>query len=572
MSRCGNCASSDAEMQSENITMCDNCNAREQQMRKLRSFSRSDAEASAAAVAEQGPALPSSSSITSSAERTASSPAVAADDDDGSATTDAVESESTQLCHAQCKLKWTETGDMIRCCLCFHWHHEQCVDEVDSKTTWWVCRPCRSLSSSVTVLSTMLAQQQDVLNQIMQTNATLVTSLHDLMAKNVELTTQVTSLSNQVTSLSNQQTVAKTSVPSQHTTPSLLIGASTIRDIACTDPKGHYIISRGGAKRGDILKSLKEMKEYSYVDLLVHVGTNDCSTKFPVEKLCENLKDIATQAKRVARTGYVTLSSITPRTDNQSAAAKGSEVKEEMKRVAKESGCVFVDNQDNFLCRNGDINKKLLLLDGLHLSKAGLISNLKLNAMACCRIGRSPRPGGDPQHSKAWAPGDQHQPHRQPPVWLRPGPRSSGGRRMDAPPQRHSSHHDHGQNDVSVSRIGHRDHNYCTFCGESNHRCHVCRYGMPVRCFRCHRDGHKQNFCDDYRWKDGEGGHIINLNSFNDHTVQKCTKVYTTDAFIVDDFTIVAKTANETVPPYPKSPQAQPQAQPEIMRNDNTHG
>ena len=104
MSKCGNCASSDAEMQSENITMCDNCNAREQQMRKLRSFSRFDAEASAAAVAEQGPALPSSSSITSSAERTASPPAGAADDDDGSATTDAVESESTQLCQVQCKL------------------------------------------------------------------------------------------------------------------------------------------------------------------------------------------------------------------------------------------------------------------------------------------------------------------------------------------------------------------------------------------------------------------------------------------------------------------------------------
>ena len=381
---------------------------------------------------------------------------------------------------------------MIRCCLCFHWHHEQCVDEVDSKTTWWVCRPCQSLSSSVTVLSTMLAQQQDVLNQIMQTNATLVTSLHDLMAKNVELTTQVTSLSNHVTSLSNQQAVAKTSVPPQHTTPSLLIGASTIRDIACTDPKGLYIISRGGAKTGDISKSLKEMKEDSYGDVLVQVGTNDCSTKFPVEKICENLKDIATQAKRVSRTGYVTLSSITLRTDNPSAAAKGSEVNEGMKRVAKESGCVLVDNQDNFLCRNGDINKELLLLDGLHLSKAGL----KLNATACCRIGRSPRPGGDPQHSKAWAPSDQHQPHRQPPVWLRPGPRrspaqsttaerlrhtpvrpphtsSSGGRRMDAPPQRHSSHHDHGQNDVSVSRIGHRDRDYCTFCGESNHGSHV---------------------------------------------------------------------------------------------------
>ena len=86
------------------------------------------------------------------------------------------------------------------------------------------------------------------------------------------------------------------------------------------------------------------MKEDSYGDVLVHVGTNDCLTKFPVEKICENLKDIVTQAKRVSRTGCVTLSSITPRTDNPSAAAKGSKVNEGMKRVAEETLCVFVDN------------------------------------------------------------------------------------------------------------------------------------------------------------------------------------------------------------------------------------
>ena len=387
MSKCRKCAPSKAGVEPDDQTLCDSCNAREQQLGKLRSSSRSDVEVTAAAAAEQdATSLPTSSSMASPAEGTVSPSSGTANDANGSVTVDTSGGGNNQLCHEQCKSNRSESGDMIRCCLCFHWHHERCVDEVDNKTTWWVCRSCRSMSTSVNVLTTMLVQQQDIMNQLMQTNATLVTSVHDLMVKNDALATQVNSLSSQVTSLLNQQPVSKTqAITAQHTpSPTLLIGASTIRDIACTDQNGLYIISRGGAKTGDILKCLKEMKDSSYGDVIVHVGTNDCSTKFPVEKICENLTNIVTQAKRVSRTGCVTLSSITPRIDNPSAAAKSGEVNDGMKRVAEESGCVFANNQDNFLCRNGEINKELLLLDGLHLSKLGterLIKQLKTQCL-----------------------------------------------------------------------------------------------------------------------------------------------------------------------------------------------
>ena len=161
------------------------------------------------------------------------------------------------------------------------------------------------------------------------------------------------------------------------------------------------------------------MKPNSYEDITIHVGTNDCTTRYPVDKICANLKEMATHAKRVSKTGHVSFSSITPRVDNLSAAAKGAEVNEGMKRVAEESGCQYICNQDNFLCRNGDVNMELVAVDGLHLSKLGterLIENLKLNDTACCRIGRSQRPGLDPQqkYSRPWrgtepaAPGGHH--------------------------------------------------------------------------------------------------------------------------------------------------------------------
>ena len=39
---------------------------------------------------------------------------------------------------------------------------------------------------------------------------------------------------------------------------------------------------------------------------------------------------------------------------------------------------------------------------------------------------------------------------------------------------------------------------YCEYCGKANHRPNVCRFGMPLMCFICKREGHKQKFCKHY--------------------------------------------------------------------------
>ena len=56
------------------------------------------------------------------------------------------------------------------------------------------------------------------------------------------------------------------------------------------------------------------------------------------------------------------------------------------------------------------------------------------------------------------------------------------------------------QNDNRVTNL-----RYCEYCGEANHRRNVCRFGMPVMCFICKREGHKQKFCKHYHfWGDGK--------------------------------------------------------------------
>ena len=165
-----------------------------------------------------------------------------------------------------------------------------------------------------------------------------------------------------------------------------------------------------------------------------------------------------------------------------------------------------------FLCRNGDTNEELVSLDGLHLSKLGterLIGNLKLT-MACCRIGRTSQPGGEPQRSQPRATPHggatsrgAHGPPAQKPATANPTrhERHFRNKPPSLPRYRRSDQRNSfiPSDTPSDPKINNSQIKYCMFCGESNHRNHVCRFGMPVTCFRCHREGHKEKFCEYYR-------------------------------------------------------------------------
>ena len=340
--------------------LCDECEAkrvatlaREQQQRKLRSFSTRAADGETPATntnftpdAIDEPPRDGQPSVDGTSAHSETPPTHSPD----------------VYCLEHCHHGRSGDGHMIRCCMCFRWHHEQCVADgsIRQDTPWWLCPSCRSLPDTVRVISKTIQSLQQSMNNVLASNNALVNPVKDLTVKNEQLLAQISSLScDRSKLLSSSNTYV----------PNLLIGASTVRDIACTDPSALYIISRGGAKTGDVLKILKDTNTEAYADVTIHVGTNNCATKFSVDKIANNIREISNQAKRVSRSGCVTFSSITPRIDNPAAAEKGLAVNEQMQSIAEETGCLFVSNQDNFLCRNGDINEELLSIDGLHLSK-----------------------------------------------------------------------------------------------------------------------------------------------------------------------------------------------------------
>ena len=129
-------------------------------------------------------------------------------------------------CLEHCRHGRSGDGDMIRCCMCFRWHHEQCVADgsIRQDTPWWLRPSCRSLPDTVRVMSKTIQSLQQSMNNMLASNNALVNSVKLSCDRSKHLWSSNTNV------------------------PNLLIGASTIRDIACTGHSAHYIISRAGQK------------------------------------------------------------------------------------------------------------------------------------------------------------------------------------------------------------------------------------------------------------------------------------------------------------------------------------
>ena len=204
------------------------CRESEQQQRKLRSAMRTAGETSTRPM------------NTEARRRASTQRQLSADVTVAHSETSLVHSVDI-YCHENCRHDRSGDGDMIPCCMCFRWHHEQCVTDgtIRQDTPWWLCPSCRSLPDTVRVMSDMIRSLQQNMDKILDSNTKLVNPVKDITVKNERLLAQISSLSSDG---------SKHSTKSSINVPNLLTGASTIRDVARTDPSAFYIISRGGRK------------------------------------------------------------------------------------------------------------------------------------------------------------------------------------------------------------------------------------------------------------------------------------------------------------------------------------
>ena len=255
----------------------------------------------------------------------------------------------------------------VRCCLCIHWYHPECVELPQEETKGvWSCPSCRGIANDVSTLKETVKLLLDI---VRRNN----TCLSDLMTKQVEQFNVIKHVIKQKCDVSVQ-----TNPPTQ-AKPSLLIGDSLIRNVKSKD-KQLRIKSRV-PKLQDIENELKMFDNLECIYIVN--GTNDCNSSMEPAEVVEKFRSVITEAKK--RSEKVVISSITPRTDKPEVLQKINTVNLLLIPLINEYNAQYVNNDDNFLYRNDTVDKSCLQLDECHLSHTGivrLLKNLKLQDLA----------------------------------------------------------------------------------------------------------------------------------------------------------------------------------------------
>ena len=140
---------------------------------------------------------------------------------------------------------------------------------------------------------------------------------------------------------------------------------------------------------------LQNMSDSSYGCITPQIGGNDCSISRDIDDILSSYDELITEALRVSQ--KVCISSICPRTRNQTEDTKIRSVNGRLNQIAAKRGLDFIDNDGNFRFQNGTVDMTTLQSDGVHLTSTGvnrLISNMGLaEKVRFLKLGSSKNPG-----------------------------------------------------------------------------------------------------------------------------------------------------------------------------------
>ena len=255
-------------------------------------------------------------------------------------------------------------------------------------------------------------------------------------------------------------------------TKTALFGNSLVKYFTPQDESQDRVEAMRGACILDVRDMIADHGPQTIDNIVVVAGTNECSDDHLLhDDIMGNFRDIITTAKLTARE-TVTISSIPPRCDTDDAQTRTETLNQDLSKLCKEEGVNFACNDDTFLHRNGDIDRKLLAKDSVHLSDLGqhqLMTNLGLDDIMKIEYPRTHR-------TNSW----NHRSHR------------TQHSRPDRPDRRPPHHSRRPMRPTNNARTDAR----CWHCGERGHTQARCRYDRPLVCHACGLRGHKQKFCD----------------------------------------------------------------------------
>lgn len=390
-------------------------------------------------------------------------------------------------CTSSCQFDHMDKGKetkTVECSLCLEKFHKHCVGlRPSSKPAFWSCSSCKEIPNLLKALMLKSESHESEIEGLRTENGTLTQLVNEQRTEIDNLRSKLLSVGSPTTHVNidpaSKATASATSPEGNTTAPAssvrdvkrgkktLLIGDSMIRDI---DERGllntHVKCIRGGTI-ANVKEELQTMDPKTYEAIIIHIGTNNCSSTSKLEEGEANLKELVTDLNRRAPTTKKVLSTVCPRTDSATNQIRVTQLNAKIKQLAADNACVLVNSDDTFYHRNGDIDEGMLNRRGLHLSKRGTRQLLR-NFNKAQELIAHPRP--HKSHTTSAAPSN-----------LSFRPSNSGG------PSRQQPHHSPARG----YRLGNNNFTRCRLCGLSNHSTQQCRHEHPVQCHDCKQFGHK---------------------------------------------------------------------------------
>ena len=382
------------------------------------------------------------------------------------------------------------------------------------------CTTCSSLSIDVKRILEMQSETLQVVESLSSTNRYLMFRLDEVTKQANEKTNECFKLATQVSKLHGEVTQLTKELHAKiwhsfSNKKSLVLGDNITSFIDAKKLINTDVVTMPEATVKDLLDHLSDETKFDeqYRSIFLCGGSKSCEKDFDVDETKKQYKDMVAEAvKKVHKPNHVTIASIPPRLDDPNTQNKIKSLNAALASLAADTGTKFVNNDESFVLRNGQVNDGYLQKDGVQLSRLGtqrLVKNLELRPKTdyndvCKSFQRAAnksmegdRKNNDTNKSATTNKISNQRHHTQAgrdnqafvlddDEW----PVVSGPRKKPTHLKRPMSRDNRNQKET-----GRKSRNGCSFCGEPNHTSEVCRHGKPVQCHSCFGKGHKAKAC-----------------------------------------------------------------------------
>ena len=249
-------------------------------------------------------------------------------------------------------------------------------DQTEQSSTSRVCElncgGCFAFSSDVKKMIEMQNETLQAIHSLNNMNKYLSARLDDVSTQLNARTTECFKMSGQVSTLQGEVTKLTREFHSKiwqnfANKKSLLLGDDIICDIDAKKLVNTEVVAKKAATVKDLACHLTDDSKVDeqYRNILFCMGSNDCLQNTDIDETRRQYKDMVTTAiSKVQKPNHVIISSIPPRLNDTNTQSKIECLNAALAELATDTGAKFVNNEESFTLRNGQVNDGYLQTDG----------------------------------------------------------------------------------------------------------------------------------------------------------------------------------------------------------------